>query len=318
MKALSIIEIPVYQKKKFKKKVLWVSIDYKRFNIKDNDIIENSIFFLHRAPNDTNSNIKYDWNVSYIRCHSPRWVAHQIIVSMENIWPVPIAYAELYRKGQGLKWSLWRVDFYGAFFHFFKDLPDRYIIAYNSLMSKSIISDKVRVTRIDVAIDLQIPFPQNWWNWIRPCKNSNREVVSYRHEWKFNSYWYLADKNSWYWVRMYNKFVNVDKLWKHKWYWWFDKMPEDWTRIEFEFYPPYSVMEEWELMQICKEKIVWNIQVNLWLPFRPNFDFDIENAYNYFLKYAKNHWIEMETLLDELVSHHIYLQKFFWQDEEIL
>jgi len=315
MQAFSIIDVPKYQQKALWKTVRSMSIDYKRFNIRDRKILEGLFVNSYRADNETNTNVIYDWNIAFLRVKSPRGIAHQIIATAEEVGAIPIAYVEVYGVWQGLRGSVGRVDFYGAFFHFLDDLPQRYKNLYNHLMELSKKWDKkVWVTRVDVAMDFDYPFPQNGHLWIDPAKTSKRNVeVRYHHK-LVNSVAYLAEKNSGYWVRIYNKALQVDQKNKQSWYGWAEKIPENWTRIEFEFYNPYSSKDEEELKLMCVDRILWR-KVAIGLPSRPTYNLNIESAYKYFERYAKNHGVTIKQLLDELVAHHEYLEKskdYYW------
>ena len=351
MKAFSIIDIPVYQSRKLKKCENSMQIDYKRFNIRDRDLFE-SLFTTEVAwliawwknwtqfTNITNSNVAYDREVAFLRVdtknsesrlkvgqtwekkvYSPRWIAHQIIAVAEWVWPIPFAYIEMYWKWQGLKWSVGRIDFYWAFFHFFEDVPVRYRNLYNKLQTLSRNDDKkVGVTRVDIAFDFfDFEYPQNSHLWINPAKQSKRSVEVRYHDKKINSTSYLAEKNSWYWVRIYNKSLQVMQSQKWNWYWGKEKIPENWTRIEFEFYNPYSSMDELELRKMCKLKVFWDSDFEIWHAPKPRFEFNVENAYRYLEKYAKNHWVTVEILLDECLKYHKYLQEIkenYWLVDE--
>jgi len=320
MQAFSIIDVPKYQQKKLLDTVQWVSCDYMRFNIRDRKLLDWLLIASVQADNTTNTNVAYDRSIAYLRIKSPRGVAHQIIAWFEEVWPVPFAYIEIYWHGQGLKWSVARIDFYGAFFHFFDDLPSRYQQMYKHLLELSKWANKkVWVTRTDIAIDFYgYPFPQKWHLWINPAKNSEREIESYKHQWLWNSFGYLAEKNSWYWVRLYNKTVQVKKKGKESWYWWAEKIPEDWTRLEFEFYNPYCSKSVDELKDLCIARILGK-KVELGMTARPTYTFNVENAYKYFERYAKNHWITVEQLLEELRKYHDYLEKtkeYYWLVDE--
>ena len=318
MIAFSILEVPTYLKKKLLKKCIGVHVDYKRFNIKHNEIFWEIPLLLKKANDTDNSNMSFDGEVSFLRVSSPRWIAHQVIVAFIGIWPVAICYIEQYWNWQGLQWSKWRIDFYGAFFHFMDFIPDRYIRMYKKLCDLAELKKWVNVTRIDIACDFDFEFPQSGDNWIRPCKNSKRDVYMYKTDGKKNSFWYLSSKNSWYGVRIYNKKVDIMKNGKEKWYWGEKCIPKNWTRIEFEFYPPYSKMSDEELMKLCYHRITWDIHLELWMKFRPILEFSVENAYNYFERYAKSHWISIETLIDEIMWFHIYIEEkkeIYWLTE---
>lgn len=303
-------------------------MDYKRFNIKDRKIMKELFINSNQANDEDNSNTIHDTDneVTYMRVSSNNGIAHQVLVNIVNVWPVPIIQVEEHAPWRGLRWSVWRVDFYGAFFHFMDYIPKRYVREYEKLteLHKN-EPENLRTTRKDVSLDFIFDFPQKGNNWIKPSPNSMRDVISYKHEWKYNSFGYLSNKNSGYGVRIYNKRVDVlrnRKWWKankSSWYGWIENIPENWTRIEFEFYPPYSLMSDEELIKICWERCTWSTKVNLWLKFRPKATFEIERAYNYFQNYAENHWITMEELMDQIITFHCYLEEkkeFYWLIEE--
>lgn len=302
MQAFSIIEIPDYIKKKLNRKILGSSMDYKRFNIKDREILKAIHQFWKKANDTDNADILYDGEVAMQRIHSPRGIAHNILLSIIGGKPIGFAYVEIYWQWQGLRGSVGRVDFKGSFFHFYDQIPERWKNVYKALIEQE--WKLVRTTRKDVAFDFALDFPQGGDSWIKPAKHSKRSVECYKHNWLFNSFWYLAEKNTNYWIRIYNKIIDIEKNWKEFWYWWKEKMPKLWTRIEFEFYPPYSLKSDEELMKICSERLLGNWIINLWLPFRPCFEFKIESAYSYFKRYAENHWITVAVLLEELVDYH--------------
>lgn len=308
MEAFSIIQIPWYIKKKLKPKLIGSNIDYKRFNIKDRKIFDNLHLKAHANDLD-NADILYEWEIALKRVYSPRWIAHNVLLSIVWWKPIWFAYIEIYWLWQWLKGSVWRIDFKGSFFHFYEQIPQRWKDIYAFLSKeKEWKSWSVRETRKDIAFDFLFPFPQSGDKWIVPSWNSKRNVECYKHQGKYNSFWYLAEKNTNYGVRIYNKLVDIRKNGKEFWYWWEEKLPKNWVRIEFEFYPPYSQKSDEELMAICAKRILWDAKIVLWLPYRPCFDFKVENAYSYFKRYAENHWITVEVLLDELMNYHIELE----------
>ena len=302
MEAFSIIDIPPYIKTNLKRKLLGYNMDYKRFNIKDREILRAIHQFGREASDTDNSDIIYEGEVAMQRIRSPRWVAHNILLSIIGGKPIGFAYIEIYWPWQGLRGSVGRVDFKGSFFHFFDQIPERWKNVYKALIAEE--GKRVRTTRKDVAFDFAFDFPQGGDKWICPSKNSKRSVECYKHNGLFNSFWYLAEKNTNYGIRIYNKIIDIEKNAKEFWYGWREKMPKVWTRIEFEFYPPYSLKSDEELMKICSERLIWSGTISLWLPFRPCFEFKIESAYSYFRRYAENHWITIDILLEELVDYH--------------
>lgn len=96
-----------------------------------------------------------------IRVKSPRGIAHSITLSVIGGKPISFAYVEIYGIGQGLKGSVARIDFKGSFFHFYDNIPKRWRDVYETLSELSETTSKVRITRLDVALDFNFLFPQN-------------------------------------------------------------------------------------------------------------------------------------------------------------
>lgn len=63
-------------------------------------------------------------------------------------------------------------------------------------------------------------------------------------------------------------------------------------------------MKDEELMELCLARVTGTDDIEIGLPFRPVNKFNIENAYKYFERYAKNHGIDIEQLLFELMEYH--------------
>lgn len=322
MEAFSIIEIPEYMRKKFKKELLGSWVDYRRFNIKSEKVLDD-IFWIRRnwASDTDNSNIVYDQEIVYQRIRSPRGNAHIASITIEWVWVVPIFMLEVYGKWQWLQGAIARVDFYGWYYRFRNIIDQRILDIEEMLVKKSRSSESnhlVRQTRIDIAFDFLTEYPQNAHNWICPSKNSSREVTIFRDKsWKYTNVWYLSEKNSWYWVRIYNKIVETEKHKKTGWYGWIDSMPKNWTRIEFEFYNPYSTKyEDFELFKFVSEKIIWdNNWIDLWMTYRPPIGFKVETAYEYIRRYAKNHGVDILYLLDSVYDYHMWVEEkknYYW------
>ena len=80
-------------------------------------------------------------------------------------------------------------------------------------------------------------------------------------------------------------------------------------RIEFEFYPPYSLKSDEELLKLSWARVTGSYDIFLGMTFRPCIKFEVENSYNYFTRYAKTHGISVEQLIDEIVAYHIFIEE---------
>lgn len=307
MQSFSLLNIPDSFIDTLKQNFISSNIDYKRFSFSHKseffELINDYFPWNELIDSDNSNSLFTPWAV-LVRVPSPRWRAFQYIISIEGIGPIPLLYIEQY--SDGLKNSVGRVDFYGAFFHFRSYISDRIRKFFSILEFQTLNSfSGVRCTRIDVALDFSVPFPLEVQKWIVPSKNSLRSAKCYN--WiddRFHSISYLTKKNSWYGVRMYDKIIDINQKGKQLWY--CDNLPIDLTRLEFEFYPPYSNSHTSEsILSLCSSRIFWFDVPSMWLFFRPNTGFNVENAYAYFLRYAKSKWMLLSSVLSEISKYHL-------------
>lgn len=303
MRSFSIISIPEYQRKKLIKNRLGTQIDYRRFSFPTKEGMMkyiNQYFDYYKYIGDSdNSNSAFRNERTINRVQTPRGTMYTVSVCFEWLGKaVPILMFEIYKDDLWMLWSSGRFDFYGAFFHFRSSLEDDLNRLYNEM------HDKERSTRVDVAFDFSIEFPEQCINWIHPSKNSDRNIMAWHKQDKLISCSYLTSKNSWYWVRMYNKALAVEQMGKQFWYGWEGNYSNNWFRLEFEFYPPYSPMKDYEIITMCNNRVLKDASPILNLPYRPCNTFLVENAYKFFCKYAKTHWVTIDFLLGEIVKHH--------------
>jgi hypothetical protein len=45
------------------------------------------------------------------------------------------------------------------------------------------------------------------------------------------------------------------------------------------------------------------------MSYRPPIGFKVEEAYKYFVRYAKNHGVTLEQLMKEVYDYHIYIEE---------
>lgn len=309
MQTLSLLTIPEYNQTRFRHKCFGVSIDWKRFNIRSQSILEKIWWLSRRASNDTNNSTFFlDW-LTFQRIRSPNWVAHNISFAFEGTDGVPVSipvvHVEVYRKWQWLKWSVARVDFYWAYFHFCHVVPEilRWMYSTLSTIAENSGGDEVNVTRLDICVDIACKFPQQGYKLITPSKNTKRKVKSFMdpatNRWEGFSF--DAQKNTNYGVRIYDKVVDIYAQWKD---WWYENHPQNWTRIEFEFYSPYSNMNEDVIFENVTKRVLWEWRSGFEMKYRPTTWFKPITAYYWFRAYAKRHKIEIPDLLAAITEQH--------------
>lgn len=92
-------------------------------------------------------------------------------------------FVEVYDPGQSLRGSIGRVDFYGAYFHFEEHIDAKFRECYSELLELSENQkNRVRRTRLDIAVDVGCEFPQNGGKWITPSANAKRGKKCYSTE----------------------------------------------------------------------------------------------------------------------------------------
>lgn len=308
MQALSLLTVPEYNQRIWKRKCIWVSIDWKRFNIKSRDVIEWLWYLSRKWSNETNNSTYFMEWLTFQRIHSPNGIAHNVSFAFEwEDWipvSIPVVHIEVAWRWQWLKDSVGRVDFYGAYFQFRHLVPDILKWMYDQLEKLSKEWIRVNCTRIDVCVDIHAKFPQCGYNLITPSKNTKRKVQSFRDPKtnKWEGFSFDAKKNSAYGIRIYDKAIDIRDQGKQFWYLWY---PDTWTRVEFEFYNPYSSMDEETLFKNVTKRVLGEWMSWFTLKYRPTSWLTPQTAYNWFKSYAKKHWVEIQSLIDVIQKEHI-------------
>jgi len=308
MQSLSLLTVPEYNQRIWKRRCIGVSIDWKRFNIRRRSVIERLWYLSKHASNETNNSTYFMEWLTFQRIRSPHWIAHNVSFAFE--WDdgipisVPVVHIEVAGKWQGLKESVGRVDFYGAYFQFRHLVPNILKWMYETLESLSKEGVDVNCTRVDVCVDIQTKFPQGGYNLITPSKNTKRKVQSFRDPKtnKWEGFSFDAKKNSAYGIRIYDKAIDIKDQGKEFWYKWY---PETWTRVEFEFYNPYASMDESTLVKNVTKRVLGEGISWFDLKYRPTSWLTPQTAYNWFKSYAKKHGIEIQSLIDVIQKEHI-------------
>ncbi len=314
MRPFSLFTLPEKKKHIFTENFKSSSIDFKRFSFSNkNEFLELiwDYFPGYNLLDRDNSNSRFFRDAVFVRVPSNLWLAFQYVVSIVWVWTVQLVRVEIYK--QSLSWCVGRIDFPWAFFHFREYTTDRINQLYDFCENKYLLeSSWIRCTRVDVALDFHTPFPKSPFSFLKPAKRdkvkARKTIKAYNPiQWNFQSVSYLPKKNTWYGVRMYNKSLDIKDKWKEFWYW---DYPSNWTRIEFEFYPPYSNINTSDsIISLCNKWVFWHDIVSMGLTYRPPLWFNVENAYDYFLRYAKNKWISIKELLEELQNHLTFLEE---------
>lgn len=317
MQAFEIFKIPDKKLPFFIKNFVKVWCDYRRFSFSVRDEFINVVktYFPNYWKIDSdNSNVAYLHSGSLMCVNGKQGRAYIYSVAYEGIGPVPLCYIEIYSEKSKLP-AAGRIDFYGSFFHFFDNVPPFLLDLYKYLDTIYQTKYSITCTRTDIAFDFILPFPKDWLHYYHPSKNAKKRKVNPYYDYTtgsplLNSTSYLTKKNSWYGVRMYNKILDVRDKEKESWY---IDLPQNLTRIEYELYPPYTKFSVSHLQNLISKKLLGSEIPPLWLEFRPNYGFKIENAYHYFRRYAKTKGIDLVEMLNLVKNYHL---KYIWQQDE--
>lgn len=303
MRWFSIFQLTEEDTAYFHASLVSVGIDYQRFSFSDTDTMSrilNSYFPNTWLIDSDNSNTLYVHTGALTRVSSPRGFAYIYTLAFEGIGAVPICFFEIYKNPFG--GSVGRIDLYGSFFHFESFLPMELRHLKEDLLSEW-SRDHIRCTRTDVALDFEMPYPQNICDIITPSRHAKRWVNTYNDNGVLNSASYLTRKNSWYGVRVYNKILDIKQKGKEFWY---DNLPDNLTRVEFEFYPPYShINDSTQILELVLDRLFGNKNIPVGLGSRPQLWFVVENAYAYFKRYAISKGVSVDFLIEEITKYHL-------------
>lgn len=210
-------------------------------------------------------------------------------------------------NAKGLTNECWRLIFRGAFYYFQNEIPDFVLEAYSKLKNEwklTINSDNqiIKRTRVDVAFDFDFE-TFDYAKFVKKSVNSKTAIKAYNpnDNWLYTGIQYLPVKsNKWYWFRIYDKKRDTIDKWKQFWYWDSLNDYQNWNRIEYEIYPPYSNQcTDEELFAGISNVLLWTEKVEKKIIWKPKSQYNVENSLKNFQKYASNHWVGVwQALID--------------------
>lgn len=319
IRLFSFINLPEKNKQKNYENLINFDLDYLQYSCREIFVpikFLNSLWFSWTIDSD-NSNVEYnpDYSLSLFRYDTKLW--HAYIITFLSPWfaPLPIISIEVYEAKQKrtLKTD-GRVVLYWAFFRFKQIILEQCpaIITFaNSLelgtmaMTSHDWRSLYKRTRVDIAFDIAWPLDQNFLKkYIKPHKNSKSVPRPYNHcdeLWGWQSIGYVNLTTSW--IRVYNKILDIEKKNKQPWYpdYWTWRKYETVTRIELVWGTRYAQHNIDTIKKISCYRILWLDSLPNYKPIqRPKSVYSPENAYEYFKRYAKNHWQSIESLIHDI------------------
>lgn len=255
-----------------------------------------------------NSNTHYvpGEDITITKSKTPRWYFYNFFITF--LWKsINIFTIEEYNSANKFNNEAWRFIFRWAFYYFGDHIPGYIIDTYNLIKTRwennRLKSNIVKRTRVDIAFDIDCPV-FNYAKYTNISKTSKTAVKAYNpnDEWLYASFSYNPTKsNKWYGFRIYDK--KKDTQDKNKAFWYWDALNdfENWQRIEYEVYPPYSHQcTDEELFSWFSSVLFWTDKVDKKIIWAPKSQYLAENSFKNAEKYAKNHWVSMGQLITDL------------------
>lgn len=258
-----------------------------------------------------NSNTYYvPWEeVTVSKSKTPRWYFYNFYITFAGK-VVNIFTIEEFTKNNTFHNEIWRFIFRWAFYYFWEYIP-AYIIDIYSQIKNQWESNKdknsiIKRTRVDVAFDFDCEV-FNYAKYTNISSVSKTAVRAYdpNKDWLFSSFSYLPVKsNKWYGFRIYDKIKDTKDKNKYFWYWDTLNGLENWQRIEYEIYSPYSHQcTDEELFAWFSSVLLGTDKIEKKIVWKPKSQYNSENLLKNFIRYSKNHWVwvwkAMVDLTDE-------------------
>lgn len=317
------LKIPSKKQRDFSKNLINVDIDYLQYTCYQiNEPLKNlyNILWFSGLIDTDNSNIEYNFNMNLSLTHTEtqKWSAY--IISFLSPWfaPIPIWSIEVYNPNK--KWAIkseWKIVLYWWYFRFKEILQEEapeFIRFANSFENSILLNPKqiknksiYRRTRVDVAIDIKTTLNQEWlYKYIKPHKNSKHVPKPYNYQpeiWGFQSIWYIPRLSQWIGIRVYNKLLDIKAKNKQSWYpnYWTEENPVV-TRMEIIYCWDFANDDLQNLINYSKYRIMWTTETKLKTKTRPKSQYSPLSAYEYFKRYAKNHWKTLREVLDDVTT----------------
>ena len=326
-RTLEWLKIPTKKQKEFRDNLISVEVDYLQYTcykISKPLIHLNDTLGFNWEIDSDNSNIAYNYNLNLAmeRRDTKKWYAYSISFMSPWFPPIPVINIEVYNqdKVQLLK-TEWKIVFYGAYFVFREIISDEApeiirfhnmvelgsIVSVNKRDSKNLQEKPLfKRTRVDIATDVAIPVSKKWLTkYIQPHKNSKHAIRHYNYDpitEIFQSVAYIPRLTQWMGIRVYNKIQDISNKMKQAWYptYGLDKEHKIVTRIELVFAWDLAQEKIENIIQFAKYRILWDSEIKLKRKTRPKSQYNELTAYEYFKRYAKNHWKTLREVLNDV------------------
>lgn len=315
------LQIPLKTQKNFQKNFINIDIDYIQYTCYDIakplELIYNILGFDWKTDQD-NSNIEYNYNLnlSLQNLETRMWNAYILTFLSPGFPPIPILSVEVYNPNK--KWVIktqWKIVFYGWYFVFQDIIADEApeVLRFaNAIELGSILQTQggktekpvYKRTRVDIALDVQWKISQRWlYSYIKPNKNSKHVVKPYNYSPEiggFQSFGYIPRLSKMIGIRVYNKVLDIQAKKKQCYHPSYGTAYPDVTRIEIIYGGETATQNLETLINYTKYRILGNDKVIMKRLNKPKSQYSPISAYQYFKRYAKNHWKSLKDVLDDV------------------
>jgi len=314
------LQIPSLTQKKFSKKIINADIDYLQYTCYD---IEQAFRYMYNILgfsweiDDDNSNIEYNEKYSLsLHCIGTKmWRAYTVTFLSPWFPPVAIISLEIYNEDKvKLLKTQGKIVFYGSYFPFrqiiFEDSPE--VLRFANWVERSTAPTTqnnnfpqiCKRTRVDIALDFDENISISWLKrYIVPHKNSKHAIRHYNwlpEKNSFQSFAYIPSLSRGIGIRIYNKILDLKNKKKTFLYPDYFEKYKKVMRVEMVYSGDFAQNDLNCLLDYTKHRIIWDSQIIIQKRSQPKSEYSPLSAYQYFQKYAKNHWKTLKQVLDDV------------------
>lgn len=316
------LKIPSKIQKEFRKNHISTAVDYLQYtcyDISDPLIKIIEILGLSYDLDTDNSNISFNKNknLSLTKKDTDKWEAYSVQFLTPGFAPISIMSVEIYNQDKvKLLKTEGKIVFYGAYFVFKEIIEEeapeiitfQKSIEFQEILKPTMENKKIyKRTRVDIATDIKIPISKKWLTkYIQPHKNSKHAIRHYNYDQEteiFQSLAYIPKLSQGLGLRVYNKILDIEKKNKQGWYpnYWPSKENEIVTRMEIVFWWDACQDRIENLIRFARFRLLWTEEVRIARTQRPKSEYSPYSAFEYFKRYAKNHWKSLKEVLDDVM-----------------
>lgn len=322
------LQLPEKTQKEFRQNLIAMEVDFMQYTCYSiNDPLRNLYnivgFSWEIDSDNSNMEMSHNMNLSMTRQNTALGYAYSIFFHSPGFAPVSVFSIEVYNESNvKLLKTEGKIVFYGAYFVFREILAEEapeVLRFHNSVELWSVLKVKTQTgakhkiekplykrTRVDIATDVAVPMCKKWLTkYIKPHKTSKHVPRPYNYDditETFQSIGYIPRLTRWIWMRVYNKVLDIQKKNKYSWHptYGTEQNPVV-TRLEIVYGWDTAQETIQNLMNYTKFRLLWDQTTKIKRQIKPKSQYSPLSAYEYFKRYAKNHWKSLRDVLDDVM-----------------